>query len=195
VESETVRMTALVEDLLLLARLDAGRPLAAEPVDLTVLIVDAVSDAHVAGPRHRWRLNLPDDPVTVTGDAARLHQVLANLLANARAHTPPGTTVTTTLTSSDGAAVVMVTDDGPGIPPDLLPELFERFARGDTSRSRAAGSTGLGLAIVFAVVEAHHGAAAMESRPGHTAFTVTIPLRAQPTEPNGSPQPANSSIM
>jgi two-component system OmpR family sensor kinase len=195
VESETVRMTALVEDLLLLARLDAGRPLAAEPVDLTVLIVDAVSDAHVAGPRHRWRLNLPDDPVTVTGDAARLHQVLANLLANARAHTPPGTTVTTTLTSSDGTAVVMVTDDGPGIPPDLLPELFERFARGDTSRSRAAGSTGLGLAIVFAVVEAHHGAAAVESRPGHTAFTVTIPLRAQPTEPNGSPQPANSSIM
>jgi two-component system OmpR family sensor kinase len=195
VESETVRMTALVEDLLLLARLDAGRPLAAEPVDLTVLIVDAVSDAHVAGPRHRWRLNLPDDPVTVTGDAARLHQVLANLLANARAHTPPGTTVTTTLTSSGGAAVVMVTDDGPGIPPDLLPELFERFARGDTSRSRAAGSTGLGLAIVFAVVEAHHGAAAVESRPGHTAFTVTIPLRAQPTEPNGSPQPANSSIM
>jgi two-component system OmpR family sensor kinase len=188
-------MTALVEDLLLLARLDAGRPLDAEPVDLTVLIVDAVSDAHVAGPRHRWRLNLPDDPVTVTGDAARLHQVLANLLANARAHTPPGATVTTTLTSSDGAAVVTVTDDGPGIPPDLLPAVFERFARGDTSRSRTAGSTGLGLAIVFAVVEAHHGAAAVESRHGHTAFTVTLPLRAQPTESNGSPQPANSSIM
>jgi two-component system, OmpR family, sensor kinase len=195
VESETVRMTALVDDLLLLARLDAGRPLAAEPVDLTVLIVDAVSDAHVAAPTHRWRLNLPDDPVTVTGDAARLHQVFANLLANARAHTPPGTTVTTTLTSSDGAAVVTVTDDGPGIPPDLLPAVFERFARGDTSRSRAAGSTGLGLAIVFAVVEAHHGGTAAESRPGHTAFTVTLPLRAQPTEPNGSHRVAHSSIV
>jgi two-component system OmpR family sensor kinase len=89
----------------------------------------------------------------------------------------------------------MVTDDGPGIPPDLLPELFERFARGDTSRSRAAGSTGLGLAIVFAVVEAHHGAAAVESRPGHTAFTVTLPLRAHEAGPNGSYRVAHSSIV
>ena len=87
-------MTALVEDLLLLARLDAGRPLEREPVDLTRLVVDAVSDAHAAGPDHRWQLDLPDEPVVVTGDAARLHQVLANLLANARTHTPPGTTVT-----------------------------------------------------------------------------------------------------
>ncbi len=186
-ESETVRMTALVDDLLLLARLDEGRPLATEPVDLTSLIVDAVSDAHVAGPERRWRLDLPEDPVTVTGDAARLHQVFANLLANARTHTPPGTTVTTTLTSSNGAAVVTVTDNGHGIPPDLLPEVFERFARGDTSRSRAAGSTGLGLAIVFAVVEAHQGGATVESRPGHTAFTVTLPLRADEAEPSGSP--------
>jgi two-component system OmpR family sensor kinase len=189
VESETVRMTALVDDLLLLARLDEGRPLAAEPVDLTSLIVDAVSDAHVAGPGHHWLLDLPEDPVTVTGDAARLHQVFANLLANARTHTPPGTTVSTTLTSSNGAAVVTVTDNGHGIPPDLLPEVFERFARGDTSRSRAAGSTGLGLAIVFAVVEAHRGGTAVESRPGRTAFTVTLPLRSNEAAANGSPTP------
>ena len=91
VESESARMTTLVDDLLLLARLDSGRPLAAEPVDLTALVVDAVSDAHVAGPDHRWQLDLPDERVTVPGDAARLHQVLANLLANARVHTPPGT--------------------------------------------------------------------------------------------------------
>jgi len=178
IESETVRMTTLVDDLLLLARLDAGRPLATDPVDLTGLIVDAVSDAHVAGPEHRWLLDLPEDSVTLTGDGARLHQVLANLLANAATHTPPGTTVSTTLATANGAAVVTVTDDGPGIAPDLLPEVFERFARGDTSRSRAAGSTGLGLAIVSAVVEAHHGGASVESRPGRTAFTVTLPLRA-----------------
>jgi len=195
VESETIRMTALVEDLLLLARLDGGRPLVAEPVDLTSLIVDAVSDAHVAGPGHRWRLDLPEDPVTVTGDAARLHQVFANLLANAHTHTPPGTTVWTTLASANGAAVVTVADNGLGIPPDLLPEVFERFARGDTSRSRAAGSTGLGLAIVLAVVEAHHGGAAVESRPGHTSFTVTLPLRAHEAQPNGSHWVAHSSIV
>ena len=90
VESEAQRMTALVEDLLLLARLDAGRPLAHDPVDLTMLVVDAVSDAHAAGPGHDWQLDLPDEPVVVTGDGARLHQVLANLLANARTHTPAG---------------------------------------------------------------------------------------------------------
>ena len=95
VESETERMTHLVEDLLLLARLDSGRPLEREPVDLTLLVVDAVSDAQVAGPDHRWQLDLPEEPVIVAGDEARLHQVLANLLANARTHTPPGTAVTT----------------------------------------------------------------------------------------------------
>ena len=97
VESETARMTQLVEDMLLLARLDAGRPLVREPVDLSRLVVDAVSDAHVAGPDHDWALDLPDEPVLVVGDEARLQQVLANLLANARMHTPAGTTVTTSL--------------------------------------------------------------------------------------------------
>jgi two-component system, OmpR family, sensor kinase len=113
--------------------------------------------------------------VTVAGDAARLHQVLANLLANERTHTPPGTTVTTRLSIDDGHATLTVVDDGPGIPTDLLPEVFDRFARGDTSRSRQAGSTGLGLAIVSAVVEAHRGSVDVTSEPGRTAFTVRLP--------------------
>ena len=175
VESESTRMTSLVDDLLLLARLDSGRPLATEPVDLTALVVDAVSDAHVAGPDHRWQLDLPDEPMTVTGDAARLHQVVANLLANARVHTPPGTTVTTRLAGVDGGVELSVADDGPGVPADLQPEVFERFARGDSSRSRAHGSTGLGLSIVAAVVEAHHGRVDVASRPGRTVFTVWLP--------------------
>ncbi|MCM3925594.1 HAMP domain-containing histidine kinase [Frankia sp. AiPs1] len=175
VESESARMTALVSDLLLLARLDSGRPLEHEPVDISRMVVDAVSDAHVAAPDHRFALDLPEEPVTVTGDAARLHQVLANLLANARAHTPPGTRVTASLAVTDGEVTVAIVDDGPGIPPDLLPEVFERFARGDSSRSRAAGSTGLGLAIVAAVVEAHHGRVEATSQPGRTAFVVALP--------------------
>ncbi|MGC5020006.1 HAMP domain-containing sensor histidine kinase [Micromonospora sp. DT47] len=175
VESASTRMTSLVDDLLLLARLDSGRPLATGPVDLTALIVDAVSDAHVAGPEHRWQLDLPDEALDVPGDAVRLHQVVANLLANARVHTPPGTTVTTRLARVDGAVEVSVADDGPGIPPELQGEVFERFARGDSSRSREHGSTGLGLAIVAAVVEAHHGTVRVESRPGRTVFTVRLP--------------------
>ena len=183
VESESTRMTTLVDDLLLLARLDSGRPLAMAQVDLSALVVDAVSDAHVAGPDHKWNLRVPEEAVCVPGDAARLHQVLANLLANARTHTPAGSTVTTTLAAAgDGAAVLTVADDGPGIPPELQPEVFERFARGDTSRSRAAGSTGLGLAIVSAVVEAHHGTVELISRPGNTAFTVRLPGRRPPTQ-------------
>jgi two-component system OmpR family sensor kinase len=175
VHSETARMTTLVEDLLLLARLDSGRPLDREPVDLTMLVINAISDAHVAGRDHNWRLDLPDEPVTVTGDPARLHQVLANLLANARTHTPPATTVVASLRATGDRVELSVVDDGPGIPAELLPEVFDRFARGDSSRSRAAGSTGLGLAIVAAVVEAHHGSVEVTSRPGHTAFTVLLP--------------------
>ncbi|KUH86552.1 MULTISPECIES: HAMP domain-containing sensor histidine kinase [unclassified Mycobacterium] len=176
VESETRRMTQLVEDMLLLARLDTGRPLQREPVDLSRLIVDTVSDAHVAGPEHDWSLDLPEEPVIVVGDEARLHQVLANLLANARTHTPPGTSVTIALTvAADHSVVLTVADDGPGIPAWLQPEVFERFARGDSSRSRRDGSTGLGLAIVAAVVKAHSGTIAVHSRPGETRFVVTLP--------------------
>ncbi|HEY1842110.1 MAG TPA: HAMP domain-containing sensor histidine kinase [Mycobacterium sp.] len=176
VQSETERMTRLVEDLLLLARLDSGRPLERESVDLSRVAVDAVSDAHVAGPDHQWELDLPEEPVIVFGDAARLHQVLTNLLANARVHTGPGTVVTTRLASDTTSAALSVCDNGPGIPERLQSEVFERFARGDTSRSRKGGSTGLGLAIVSAVVKAHNGTIRLKSAPGHTDFTVRLPL-------------------
>ncbi|TFD81513.1 sensor histidine kinase [Cryobacterium sp. Sr8] len=176
IESESIRMSGLVEDLLLLARLDEGRELEREPVDLTRMLVDAVSDAHAAGPEHSWNLDLPEEPIEVTGDASRLHQVLANLLANARVHTPPGTSVTTALAAEGDRAVVTVTDDGPGIPENLRSTLFERFARGDSSRFRGTGSTGLGLAIARAVVTAHRGEITVESREGFTRFRVTLPL-------------------
>ncbi len=176
VASETQRITRLVEDLLLLARLDSAQPLEREQVDLSRLAVDAVSDAHVAGPDHQWELDLPEEPVVVPGDAARLHQVVTNLLANARIHTSPGTVVTTRLTAEPAHSVLQVIDNGPGIPAALESEVFERFARGDTSRSRKGGSTGLGLAIVSAVVKAHGGTIAVNSEPGHTEFTVRLPL-------------------
>jgi two-component system OmpR family sensor kinase len=187
VASETERMTRLVEDLLLLARLDSGRPLEREPVDLSRLALDAVNDAHVAGPDHQWELDLPDEPVVVPGDAARLHQVLTNLLANARVHTGAGTVVTTRLSTEPECSVLQVIDNGPGIPEALQSEVFERFARGDSSRSRKGGSTGLGLAIVSAVVKAHHGTIAVDSSPGHTEFTVRLPLNGwQPPAPSAS---------
>ncbi|MEU3882335.1 sensor histidine kinase [Streptomyces californicus] len=253
IESEADRMTGLVEDLLLLARLDAGRPLSYGSTDLLPLVVDAVSDARAAdrpgpqphdgpeaadrtgtgpgpqpydgpaaadrhatasgtGPatgsgaaRHRWRLELPAEPVTVRADSARLQQVLVNLLANARTHTPPGTTVTVSVrppASAGGPVALEVRDDGPGIPAALLPHVFERFARGDASRTRgsdgggATGSTGLGLAIVQAVVTAHGGRVRVESAPGRTVFAVELPADAEPdagpdagpsTEPDAGP--------
>jgi two-component system OmpR family sensor kinase len=205
VQSESVRMSVLVDDLLLLARLDAGRPLERAPVDLSRLAIDVTSDARAARPDHHWRLDLPGDPVLVSGDEHRLHQVLANLMSNAGKHTPPGSTVTLALAvgaavgevgpaaDGPGAGVVRrgvrpagprvcvsITDDGPGVPPELLPELFERFTRADTSRARdahAAGrSTGLGLAIVDAVVGAHGGSITVTSRPGLTRFAIFLPL-------------------
>ncbi|MEU9332952.1 HAMP domain-containing sensor histidine kinase [Streptomyces sp. NPDC048290] len=199
IESEAGRMSLLVEDLLLLARLDAGRPLQFEETDLVPLVVDTVSDARAAGPDHKWRLALPDEPATVWADATRLQQVLVNLLGNARAHTPPGTTVTARVRRSGPWLCVDVCDDGPGIPADLVPRVFERFARGDSARTRATGSTGLGLAIVEAVATAHGGAVSVDSRPGHTAFTLHLPALptaftlhppAVPTAPDGSPQHA-----
>jgi two-component system OmpR family sensor kinase len=200
--SESTRMSVLVDDLLLLARLDAGRPLSSEPVDMTRLAIDATSDAQVARPGHRWVLELPDDPELVLGDEHRLRQVLGNLLSNAGRHTPDGTTVTVRVSDTlpdgepgSGAGsvahgalppvprlVISVADDGPGIPADLLPDLFERFTRADTSRSHATSnsSTGLGLAIVDAVVAAHQGAVLVTSRPGMTRFTIVLARLAEP---------------
>jgi two-component system OmpR family sensor kinase len=211
--SESRRMSTLVDDLLLLARLDAGRPLSSEPVDMTRLTIDAASDAQVARPKHRWILELPDDPVLTLGDEDRLRQVLGNLLSNAGRHTPDGTTVTVRLSDrlppgEPGSGpesvprgslptapqlVVSVTDNGPGIPADLLPDLFERFTRADTARSHAASasSTGLGLAIVDAVVAAHHGAVLTTSRPGMTRFTIVLSRLTEPaddTEPARTPR-------
>jgi two-component system OmpR family sensor kinase len=206
VQSESDRMTVLVDDLLLLARLDAGRPLERAPVDLSRLVIETTSDARVARGDHRWRLALPDEPVQVEGDEHRLHQVMANLLSNAGKHTPAGSTVSVALapgaapppsvTAGDTAVVqrgtvpagpsveLSITDDGPGISPELLPELFERFTRGEAGRARAAGdagkSTGLGLAIVDAVVAAHGGCIIVTSRPGMTRFAIILPLLPQP---------------
>ena len=180
VESESIRMTSLVEDLLLLARLDDGRSLESAPVDLSQLLTDAVSDAHAAAPDHEWQLELPDEPVRVDGDGARLHQVVANLLANARVHTPAGTRVVASVAVDDEHVTVRVADNGPGIEERVRDSVFERFARGDSSRSRAAGSTGLGLAIVAAIVEAHGGTVAVHSEPGDTVFEVALPLWSPP---------------
>lgn len=175
IESEAGRMSSLVEDLLPLARLDSGRPLDSVPVDVTRLMLDAVSDAQVAGREHAWRLELPDEVVEVVGDEMRLTQMIVNLLAHARVHTPAGTTVTARVRSAASDLVIEVEDDGPGIDPALLPHLFERFARGDSARLRSGGSTGLGLSIVQAVARAHDGQVDATSSRGRTIFRVTLP--------------------
>jgi len=175
IESEAGRMGSLVEDLLLLARLDEGRPLASEPVDVSMLVINAVSDAHAAAPAHEWKLELPPEPIEVKGDPARLHQVVTNLLANARTHTPAGTRVTTSVRPEGEWVRISVNDNGPGVPIDLQPNVFERFARADNARNRAGGSTGLGLSIVAAVSRAHGGRVEMTSRPGDTTFALLLP--------------------
>jgi two-component system OmpR family sensor kinase len=180
VDAESARMSHLVDDLLLLARLDAGRPLAQEQVDLTRLAVEVTSDVRVAGPDHKWVLDLPAEPVVISGDGPRLHQVLANLLSNARTHTPKGTTVTVRVTAAPAGngragAELAVSDDGPGIAADLQEHIWERFARGDAGRSRAAGGSGLGLAIVRAVVTAHSGSLSLDSHKGGTTFLIWLP--------------------
>lgn len=176
IAAESARMGEMVDDLLLLARLDAGRPLERLPVDLTHLVLDAVTDARAAGPGHRWVLELPEEPVIVTGDAHRLQQVSANLLANARVHTPAGTRVTVSLERAGEEAVLKVHDDGPGVPEEVRPGVFERFTRADRRRADGTGGgAGLGLSIVAAVVEAHDGTVTLESGPGATTFTVGIP--------------------
>jgi len=172
VEAETDRISALVEDMLLLARLDAGRPLEHEPVDLARLVVEAVDDARVVDPRRRWRLDVPAESVTVDGDARRLHQLVTNLLTNASRHTGEGSTVTVRLRTAP--VRLEVHDDGPGVPPELQPRIFDRFTRGDSSRTRASGGAGLGMSLVQAIARAHGGAVTVRSEPGDTTFTVAF---------------------
>lgn len=175
VGEESHRMTDLVEDLLLLARLDSGRPLERQPVDLSRLVLETVDDARVVAPEHQWRVRLPegDEPVMVTGDELRLRQVVTNLLTNARKYTPPGSTVTVVLQSGG----FEVRDDGPGFPADLVGSAFERFSRGDVSRHREGG-VGLGLALVRAIVTAHGGTVSLLSVPGDTRVRVDLPASA-----------------
>lgn len=179
VESEAERMSRLVEDLLLLARMDSNPNLQLEPVNLNDLLLNAISDAQAASAAYDWGVDLPDQPVIARGDRHRLHQVVANLLANARKHTPEGTVVTASTHLDGDQAVLTVTDNGPGIAPEIIDHVFERFTRADTARTRSGtskDSTGLGLAIVQAVMEAHGGSAGVESRPGYTVFTLRLPL-------------------
>jgi two-component system sensor histidine kinase TrcS len=183
IESEARRMTSLVDELLLLSRLSEGEDLHTEDVELADLVINAVNDAAVAAPTHRWVKNLPDKPVWVRGDHMRLHQLVSNLLTNAWVHNPPGVTVTTGITrhvADVPYAELSVADDGPDIDPDLLPHLFERFVRTDKSRSNGSGN-GLGLAIVASIVKAHHGSVSAESADGRTVFRVRLPMIERPS--------------
>ena len=181
IEAQSIRMTTLVEDLLLLARLEEGQELVHGAVDLSRLVIESVGDAQAAGPDHRWELDLGEEPVILAGDASRLTQVVANLLANARTHTPAGTTVTVSVAREGSEAVLRVHDDGPGVDPTIADELFERFSRADRSRARKTGGTGLGLSIVRAIVQAHGGEITVASVPGDTTFTVRLP--GKPADP------------
>ncbi len=189
IESEARRMTSLVDELLLLSRLGEGEDLDTEDVDLSDLVLNAVNDAAVAAPTHRWVKQLPEAPVWVHGDRDRLHQLVSNLLNNARVHTPHGVTVTTGIVehrprSDRPYAELTVADDGPGIDQALLPHLFERFVRADKSRSGETG-TGLGLAIVASIVRAHQGHVTGESAEGQTVFRVCMPTVDAPA-PTGA---------
>ncbi|MEV0661372.1 sensor histidine kinase [Actinomadura luteofluorescens] len=180
--TEAARMSTLVEDLLLLARLDQQRPLESHPVDMLALAVDAARDARLLAPDRDIRLTVDDRAdYTVTGDEIRLRQVLTNLTGNALTHTPSGTPVSITLgpghLGRTAAMVLDVTDHGPGLTPDQAERVFERFYRTDTSRTRRTGGSGLGLAIVASLTTAHGGTVSVHSRPGTGAtFHVTLPL-------------------
>jgi two-component system OmpR family sensor kinase len=177
IRREAERMSLLVEDLLLLARLDEGRPLAREPVDLAEIVREAVDAARVVEPDRPIELSAEPARVTVTGDGARLRQVLDNLLANARSHTPPGSPVSVDLRRADGHATLTVADHGPGLSDEEAARVFERFYRADGSRARSSGGVGLGLSIVAAVTDAHGGTAEARTTPGGGAtFVVTLPL-------------------
>ncbi len=178
VESEAGRMSSLVEDMLLLARLDAGRELERHEVDLTRLVVEAVNDARVVDPERKWTFDVPNEPIIVSGDEQRLHQAVTNLLTNASRHTPPKTVVTVRMHVEATELVIEIHDNGPGIAPDLLPALFDRFTRGDSSRTRASGGAGLGMSLVEAIMHGHGGTASVTSEPGNTTFVLRMPISA-----------------
>ena len=178
IEDETRRMGVLVDDLLLLARLDQGRPLDRAPVDLTSMVNDAVSDARAADPERAVTAQI-EKPVTVTGDDLRLRQAVANLVRNALVHTPAGSPVEVALLAPNGHAEIDVIDHGPGVPAAQRERIFERFHRSDPTRSRDQGGSGLGLSIASAVVAAHGGGISVTDTPGGGAtFRIELPAQA-----------------
>jgi two-component system OmpR family sensor kinase len=183
IEEEAARMGVLVDDLLLLARLDQGRPLEQAPVDLALLAADAVADARASNPDRPIDLAAPAHAV-VLGDEPRLRQVAANLLSNAAQHTPPGTPVHVSVETAGDRARLIVRDEGPGLDPALAERVFERFFRADPTRTRATGGSGLGLSIVAAIAEAHGGRAGVEANPGQgAAFVIELPRHDPPSSP------------
>ncbi|MBB1253374.1 HAMP domain-containing histidine kinase [Streptomyces sp. OF3] len=183
IEAEAERMGTLVDELLLLARLDQGRPLERRPVDLTALAEDAVADASAVEPDRPLSLEAPE-PVTVCGDEARLRQVLGNLLANVRRHTPAGTPAAVRVRSVDCTALVEIADRGPGLNEEHRERVFERFFRADPGRSRDQGGAGLGLSIVSAVAQSHGGTVGVRATPGGGA-TFWLRLPAEPARGGG----------
>lgn len=180
IENESKRMGSLVEDLLLLARLDQSRQMKSEPVNLSKLVLDAVESARAAGPSHPVTFNHFDEEIYALGDNDRIHQVVANLLANARTHTPAGTAIDVSVTQSDDGVRIRIADNGPGLSRRDQERIFERFYRADSSRVRTDGEgTGLGLSIVDAVMRAHAGQVSVESEIGKgAAFTLFFPISA-----------------
>jgi two-component system OmpR family sensor kinase len=180
IESESMRMGSLVEDLLLLARLDQSRQMKSEPVNLSKLVLDAVESARAAGPNHPVNFNKSDDEIYALGDNDRIYQVVANLLANARTHTPVGTKIDVSVIQSEDGVRIRIADNGPGLSEKDQAQIFERFYRADPSRVRTDGEgTGLGLSIVEAVMRAHAGQVSVESELGKGAtFELFFPLSA-----------------
>jgi two-component system OmpR family sensor kinase len=180
IENESKRMGSLVEDLLLLARLDQSRQMKSEPVNLSKLVSDAVESARAAGPNHPVNFNKSDDEIYALGDNDRIHQVVANLLANARTHTPVGTKIDVSIIQGEDGVRIRIADNGPGLSEKDQAQIFERFYRADASRVRTDGEgTGLGLSIVEAVMRAHAGQVSVESELGKGAtFTLFFPLSA-----------------
>jgi two-component system OmpR family sensor kinase len=184
----------LIDDLLLLARLDQGRPLERAPVDLGGLVDDSVLDARAIDPERTIETDQAAG-ITVLGDEHRLHQVLANLLGNALRHTPRTAAVRVSLIRRDRVGMLEVHDDGPGMPPDVAARAFERFYRADPSRSRDRGGSGLGLSIVRAIVEAHGGSVALDTAPGRgTTVRIELPLREGPTPTSPPTAPSAAAL-